>query len=466
MTKALITFTLLLVCGNTFSQVNLPNTLSKEDKIYGLSKFWQEVNYNFIYLNKVDKEKWNNDYKKYINKVQETQNDYEYYRLLRKFCATLKDGHTSIHLSKSLRKLIYNTAFGDYYIQLTNIEGKAIVTGITENKKNEIPIGTEIIKVNGIPTIEYANKYVKPYIASSTNYVLENKMISRLLSSPKGTKYNLELKKPNGQIFNLKVTHQELTDKKIYPPYKQEKLLEFKWKENNIAYLALNGFSDPKIISMFLEKLPEIRKAEKLIIDLRSNNGGSSNVGWQILQYFTKDDILLKSTSRSRLHIPAYKAWGRWTKPKDTINVSEKRKQKNKQALLSLNDNYYYSFPYNPYKIELSKKERIIIPTAILIGNKTASAAEDFLISADNQRHMIKIGQASNGSTGQPIVFDLPGGGIARVCTKEDTYPNGKVFVGVGIQPDIETALTLNDFQNNNDSTLQIALDYLNKINN
>ncbi|CAL2091183.1 S41 family peptidase [Tenacibaculum sp. 190524A05c] len=466
MTKAHITFILLLVCGNIFSQVNLPNTLSKEDKIYGLSKFWQEVNYNFIYLNKVDKEKWNNDYKEYINKVQETQNDYEYYRLLRKFCATLKDGHTSIHLSKSLRKLIYNTAFGDYYIQLTNIEGKAIVTGITENKKNEIPIGTEIIKVNGIPTIEYANKYVKPYIASSTNYVLENKMISRLLSSPKGTKYNLELKKPNGQIFNLKVTHQELTDKKIYPPYKQEKLLEFKWKENNIAYLALNGFSDPKIISMFLEKLPEIRKAEKLIIDLRSNNGGSSNVGWQILQYFTKDDILLKSTSRSRLHIPAYKAWGRWTKPKDTINVSEKRKQKNKQALLSLNDNYYYSFPYNPYKIELSKKERIIIPTAILIGNKTASAAEDFLISADNQKHMIKIGQASNGSTGQPIVFDLPGGGIARVCTKEDTYPSGKVFVGVGIQPDIETALTLNDFQNNNDSTLQIALEYLNKINN
>lgn len=466
MTKALITFILLLVCGNTFSQVNLPNTLSNEDKIYGLSKFWQEVNYNFIYLNKVDKEKWNNDYKEYINKVQETQNDYEYYRLLRKFCATLKDGHTSIHLSKSLRKLIYNTAFGDYYIRLTNIEGKAIVTGITENKKNEIPIGTEIIKVNGIPTIEYANKYVKPYIASSTNYVLENKMISRLLSSPKGTKYNLELKKPNGQIFNLKVTHQELTDKKIYPPYKQEKLLEFKWKENNIAYLALNGFSDPKIISIFLEKLPEIRKAEKLIIDLRSNNGGSSNVGWQILQYFTKDDILLKSTSRSRLHIPAYKAWGRWTKPKDTINVSEKRKQKNKQALLSLNDNYYYSFPYNPYKIELSKKERIIIPTAILIGNKTASAAEDFLISADNQKHMIKIGQASNGSTGQPIVFDLPGGGIARVCTKEDTYPNGKIFVGVGIQPDIETALTLNDFQNNNDSTLQIALEYLNKINN
>mgnify|MGYP001791424114 CR=1 FL=1 len=462
MNKILITFSLLLIYSTSFSQIDLPNTLSNEDKIYGLSKFWQEVNYNFIYLNKIDREKWNNDYKLLIKEVQKTENDYEYYRVLKKFCATLKDGHTSIYLPKSIRKLIYSKAFGDYYISLTNIEGKAIITGINENKKSEIPIGTEITKVNGLPTIEYANKYVKPYIASSTEYILENKMISRLLNSPKGTQYNLELKKPNGSIINLKLTHDDENDKKIYPPYKQKELLQFEWKENKIAYLALNGFSDPKIVSMFLEKLPEIKKAKKLIIDLRFNGGGNSSIGRQILQYFTSDDELLKSASRSRLHIPYYKAWGRYTKPKDTINVSEKRKQRNKQILLSFNDNYYYEFPYNPFKITISKKDRIVIPTVILVGNNTASAAEDFLISADNQKHMTKIGQASYGSTGQPIIFDLPGGGVARVCTKQDTYPDGKEFVGVGIQPDINTLVTLNDFKKNTDSTLEIAIKYLN----
>jgi hypothetical protein len=35
-------------------------------------------------------------------------------------------------------------------------------------------------------------------------------------------------------------------------------------------------------------------------------------------------------------------------------------------------------------------------------------------------------------------------GGSARICTKKDTYPNGKEFVGYGIKPDIEVKRTLN----------------------
>lgn len=75
-------------------------TLSSTEKIYGLSKFWQEVNYNFVYLNKVDRTMWDNAYKEMITKVQETKNDYEYYRELQKFCALLKDGHTNVYLPR------------------------------------------------------------------------------------------------------------------------------------------------------------------------------------------------------------------------------------------------------------------------------------------------------------------------------------------------------------------------------
>ena len=75
----------------------------------------------------------------------------------------------------------------------------------------------------------------------------------------------------------------------------------------------------------------------------------------------------------------------------------------------------------------------MVIPTVILIGYNTASAAEDFLIYTENQKHMIKIGEPTFGSTGQPMPYDLPDGGSARVCTKKDTYPSGKEFVGFGI---------------------------------
>jgi hypothetical protein len=54
-------------------------------KIYGLSKFWQEVNYNFVFFSKVDKTEWDKLYLKLIGEVQETKDDYEYYRLYKSF---------------------------------------------------------------------------------------------------------------------------------------------------------------------------------------------------------------------------------------------------------------------------------------------------------------------------------------------------------------------------------------------
>ena len=67
---------LILTTNLTFGQ--LPNKISKEEKVYGLSKFWQEVNYNFVYFSKVDKTEWDKLYLKLIGEVQETKNDYNF----------------------------------------------------------------------------------------------------------------------------------------------------------------------------------------------------------------------------------------------------------------------------------------------------------------------------------------------------------------------------------------------------
>jgi C-terminal processing protease CtpA/Prc len=84
-----------------------------------------------------------------------------------------------------------------------------------------------------------------------------------------------------------------------------------------------------------------------------------------------------------------------------------------------------------------AKENSHIIPTYVLIGRHTASAAEDFLIYADKLQHFTTVGEKTYGSTGQPIFFDLPGGGSFRICTKRDTYPDGTEFVGYGITPQI-----------------------------
>ena len=432
------------------------NKISKAEKLFGLSKFWQEVNYNFVYLDKVDRPKFDSTYKALLTTIGDTKSDYEYYRELEKFCATLKDGHTNVFMPSTSDFETMTTMFGDYRFFVENVGGKAVIVRVNLSKKNEIPLGSEIIEVNGKPTEKYIADEVEPYIASSTTHVLKNWAINRLLKGRNGDSYLVKIKKPNGNIVSLNLTHKTTAEKEVFPAFEAEQnLLELKWYPNDVAYIALNSFGDKKINELFLEKLPELYKAKSVIIDLRNNGGGSTNIGRDILKYFTADSVLYGSKSTTRLNTSAFKAWGYYTKPADTVGNNWSKK-----SLLTYQDKFIYEFDYAGTKIKTEGK-RIVVPTAILIGNNTASAAEDFLIFTDNQKHMKKIGQPTFGSTGQPLSFDMPGGGSARICTKKDTYPNGKEFVGYGVMPDIAITPSLNDYLKNNDPTLNKALSYL-----
>ncbi|MFN8291379.1 MAG: S41 family peptidase [Chitinophagaceae bacterium] len=436
-------------------QVQLPNTLSAADKVFGLSTFWQEVNYNFVYLNKVNRREWDSTYKVLITRVQQTTNDYEYYRLLQKFCALLKDGHTNVYFPGEINSKLLTRMFGPYWFGLSLIDGKPVVTQTLQTKIKEIPIGSEIISVNDIPAAQYLRDSVEPYISSSTEYVRRSQAVTNMLQGLTGTSYKVTMKRPDGSLATFQLQHERTTDTSFYPPLKQRDLFELKWYKNDIACIALNSFGDQKIDSLFKAALPELYKAKALIVDLRYNGGGSTNIGTEILQYLMKDSLMQHSRYYTRNHLAAFKAWGKFIKPADTLYSDW-----NKKAWHVYHDDYYYAFDYEPDTIQLSAK-RIVVPTAVLISNNTASAAEDFLISADNQPHFKKIGEPSFGSTGQPFLFDLPGGGSARVCTKKDTYPDGREFVGYGVQPDIKVAPGLQDFLRDNDVVLNTALKYL-----
>jgi C-terminal processing protease CtpA/Prc len=454
--RKLLIFFLLGIATTAFGQ--LPNTLTPADKVYGLSKFWQEVNYNFVYLDKVDRPKWDSTYKALITNVQKTENDYQYYRELQQFCALLKDGHTNVYMPQKKGFETMTSMFGDYRLFIQNIDNKAIIVRTNASKHAEIPVGSEVVEVNGLDTQSYIRRNVAPYISASTGYVLADWSTSSLLQGLPGDKYRVKIRKPTGRFMTLDLTHAQTTEKDVFPPFDKEPgLLEFKWYDNRVAYVGLNSFDNPKIDSLFITILPELYKAKALIIDLRNNGGGSTAVGTNILQFLTTDQLLYGARNSSRQHIPAFKAWGRFVSPADTVKNAWSKK-----ALLSYQDRLFYTFDYAPDTLKLTTP-KVVVPTAVLIGHGTASAAEDFLIYAANQKHFTKIGSNSFGSTGQPFVFDLPGGATARVCTKKDTYPDGTEFVGYGIKPDIAVQMKLADYLNKRDPVLTTALEYLKK---
>jgi C-terminal processing protease CtpA/Prc len=71
----------------------------------------------------------------------------------------------------------------------------------------------------------------------------------------------------------------------------------------------------------------------------------------------------------------------------------------------------------------------------------------------------LTIGTATGGSTGQPLFIKLPGGGSGRICVKRDRFPDGREFVGLGIQPDIEVKRTVADARAGLDAELARAIE-------
>jgi len=94
----------------------------------------------------------------------------------------------------------------------------------------------------------------------------------------------------------------------------------------------------------------------------------------------------------------------------------------------------------------------------MLTSANTFSAAEDAVVLFATSKRGVIVGEASGGSTGQPLSFNLPGGGTARVCSKHDSFPDGKEFVGVGVTPDVVAHLTREDLVRGTDSVLDAGL--------
>lgn len=476
MKKLFFLVSILFTMGYSHAQESQGSTnlLTPDEKVFGLSKFWQEVNYNFVYLDKIDRKVWDSTYLALIPIARETKNDWEYYKVLRKFCAVLNDGHTYItrppidmdQTGPKAPNEVYvpqrDCLFKDGYLMLSDIDGKIIVTVVNKNLGATIPMCSEVLKVNGLPVEQYITEYTRPYVSNSTEHIRRYQSVRNITNGVYGEHLSLTIKKPDGKMADINLTFggtsfdfPEGKENIFRDPNKEQKLLDLEW-HGNIAYIALNSFSNREIINHFKDALPEIRKAEGLVIDIRNNGGGNTDIGTAILEYLTPDDKLYGGKSRTRQNIAAFRAWGRYQSEKDTVGNEWATK-----AFLAARDKLYYDLGKNELTVTPAKSERIVVPTVILTGNFTASAAEDFLIYADNQRHMTRIGEKTYGSTGQPLQVSLIKGFGAGICTKEDTYADGREFVGVGIIPHIEIKPTLNDYLSKTDPALNKAIEHV-----
>ena len=444
-----------------------PTPLTDAERLYGLSTFWSEAKYNFAYFDKARID-WDSAYKAFIPQVVATRTTADYYRTMERFCALLKDGHTNVYAPSSL------VSYSTYRpLQFQVIDQKLYVSHVLKGLSDNVPVGSEVLTVNGIPTNQYLAEQVFPYVSASAEHQRWNTAATKLWSAAADTTtmLPLTLRTPSGKVMTYasRLFSQRERDGSMWlkgggsvanlrPPLSTLTMLP-----GDLARIELNSFGDDKIISEFKAMLPELRKAKGIIIDLRQNGGGSTNTGTAILNYFTEQKLMTGSAWRTREHWAANKAWGTWAAKQPIDSMQWKNSSEYRKNLLIVRGDYWYKAEPNQ-QYNTVTEPKLLVPTVILAGNNTGSAAEDFLIYVKQltNRNMPIIGQPSYGSTGQPLPISLPGGGSGRICTKRDTYANGTDFVGIGVLPDIEVNPTPADLISGRDPALERATTYLN----
>ncbi|MBC7867360.1 MAG: peptidase S41 [Gloeobacteraceae cyanobacterium ES-bin-316] len=458
--KRIFTFLLVLNAGYTQAQQK-DSIISDAQKIYGLSRFWQEANYNYAYFSNVPTLNWDSAYQAFVPKVLATKTVFDYYRVLQRFCALLKDGHTNIYFPNYIQNNRTRRSFGDIKLELQNIDGKPIVVNTAFTTKDVVPIGSEIIRVNNMPVKQYIDEFVRPYIAQSASYIIEDWCVDYLLEGFNGDTIRIDYRKHGnaGTVQSLLLkgeVKQGVTWLNAY----SNSLYGFKWLPGEIAKIDLNSFGDRRIVDSFIAALPALQKAKGIIIDLRRNGGGNSDNSAAIISYFTNQDTIRGGKWLTREHRASFKAWGSYAMQ----NLADSSEWSNKAREYYKGNVWFDGGQMTIPNTAPVEKRMTNVQLAILFGHQTASAAEDFLIMMDElPDRAVTLGQRSFASTGQPIPFSLPGGGSARICTKQDTYPDGRKFVGSGIVPDFEINPTIEDYLQQKDATVEKAISLLNK---
>lgn len=399
-------------------------SLSAEEKIAGLSLFWAEVRRSFVHLGSLTDIGWDEAYLKTIPKILAAETTHDYYAVMMTLPAMLRDAHVNIYPPPELKDQFFSRPA----IRTALVESKIIVSAIvSERLKDELSVGDEIVEIDGAPADDYAKRFVAPYVSASTEQDRQTRVYSyQLLSGRAGSNVTLTLKDAAGRTKSVQLPR---------GTGGQESRPEVLELPGSLLYVRLDSFQHNAATSAFHANREKLMAANGLILDLRDNGGGSSQVGYDVLSCLTKAPI------------PMNRSWER--REGGSIRARE-----NVFALQQLEGNT--KFEYHKPCPQIFDKQVVV-----LIGPRTISAAEDFVVSFRALKRGRLIGTATAGSTGQPMQLKLPGGGTARITVKHDMSPDGEEFVGIGIKPDLVVVPSINDFRVGKDATLEFAMRYL-----
>lgn len=384
--------------------------LSAEDRRRVLDEVWQTINDNFYdpSFNGVD---WAAVRERYRRLADEAPTDFEFYGLCELMTAELRDSHTRyeppLPPPGPAQPPEPQGAAG---LTLGETEGRVVVIRVDAGSAAEragVRPGQIVRAVNGRPVEDVRAELRRRVAGASSERSFQNLTgMSILYGMAWGLPRRLRLEDLAGREFDYEVVREPRGEVRV----------EARRLESGFAYIAFDGWRQPAG-RRFNEALDKLRDAPGLVVDLRGNPGGHTDVMLEIASPFF---------------------------PRETYYGGFRRRD-------GRIDKYFTRRPARPY-------DR---PVVILTDEGSASASETFAAFLQEAGRARVVGRQSAGSTHNMRSTRLPHGGTVHYSIRAYLTPGGRDPEGTGVVPDETVPLRLSDLREGRDAALEAAESWL-----
>ena len=239
--------------------------------------------------------------------------------------------------------------------------------------------------------------------------------------------------------------------------------------EENIGYLRIPlMLAEPNFLSDITNAMNDLRETKGLIIDIRSNGGGSRAPLRVLFPYFMAENDPPKI-----LNIAAYRLGhrkdildARWLFPENHEDWSSAQRTAIKQIAQTFQPQW--SLPANEFSdwhyfiiapSDNSEYYHYDHPVIILMDTGNFSASDIFLGAFKGWPNITLMGTPSGGGSGRRRSYRLHHSLIQISLSSMASFqPNGKLYEANGIQPDVMVEPIPTDFIGKTDSILEAAI--------
>lgn len=391
--------------------------LNAADRAWIASRVYRGVELNFGHWDDVPGYDLPAKYRDYLDRAMVAVDRREFSLATQEFVASLGNSHTYFS-----DRVLYENAGPSHGFNVRYVDGDWVVT---RSRRAELSAGDVIVAVEG-ESFDAFYERNRPLLNTSTERYARRRLFF----------WNQRHLWPEVYTLGLADGRSVRIEGPVPKSTPRRPVVEGRWIEpGRVAYIRVGSWNDSEYRERAMELLEEFLSAESLVVDVRSNGGGSTPVAF-IAALMDRPWRWYAEASPMRIAV--------------FTNAAERGRP-------GFSD---FRRPMMSWPASIEEADSLFTGRlAILVDAGCHSACEDFSMPFKDNGRAILVGEATAGSSGQPYYEDLGDGMQLAVGTKREFFPDGSRFEGVGVAPDIEVIPTAVDVRAGRDPELEQALE-------